>query len=259
MGKLKFFYCLIKLFLRKQAFRFEFTMSWAMLNRSISSMAGRASGGTYDVQEYFWGAELSKEKPTFKWNPEMDEEFTDTQSILFLKRAILGLKAVEGERNIVEAHCTSVDEEEQKHPILSLTLGQEDHCDIELSFKHMEEVSFKLVAGNGPIHLVGQHYLETSREPGMDDTDMDEEEEEEKPVGKKRKIADSAKAKVDVSDGSGPDTKKIKATKGATATNGTGNGTPNGKANATPNGKANGTTKANGSTPSGKTPKKTKA
>ena len=42
----------------------------------------------------------------------------------------------------------------------------------------------------------------------MDDTDMDEEdeelgvveeeeEEEEKPVGKKRKIADSAKAKVD--------------------------------------------------------------
>ena len=36
---------------------------------------------------------------------KMDEEFTDTQSILFLKRAILGLKAVEGERNIVEVRA----------------------------------------------------------------------------------------------------------------------------------------------------------
>jgi len=253
-------------------------MSWAMLNRSISSMAGRASGGTYDVQEYFWGAELSKDKPTFKWNPEMDEEFSDTQSILFLKRAVLGVKAVEGERNIVEAHCTSMDEEEQKHPILSLTLGLEDHCDVELSFKHMDEVSFKLVAGSGPVHLVGQHYLETSREPGMDDTDMDEDVEDEddlgvveeedeeeeaaaKPVGKKRKMAEPAKAKAEVPE-DGPETKKIKAAKGATATNGgsaatNGAGTPKGKPNGTAKEAANG--KTNGSTPSGKTPKKAKA
>ena len=53
-------------------------MSWAMLNRSISSMAGRASGGTYDVQEYFWGAELSKEKPTLKWNPEVSVVILET-------------------------------------------------------------------------------------------------------------------------------------------------------------------------------------
>jgi len=230
-----------------------------MLNRSISSMAGRASGGTYDVQEYFWGAELSKDKPTFKWNPEMDEEFSDTQSILFLKRAVLGLKAVEGQRNIVEAHCTSADDEASEHPILSLTLGLEDHCDVELSFKHMEEVSFKLTSGTGPVHLVGQHYLETNREAGMDDTDMDdeeveeeddlgvveeEEEEEAKPVGKKRKIAESAKAKVDekISSRISPDGKKA-----ANASNGKTNGTKKEAAN----GKSNGS--------SGKTPKKTKA
>ena len=46
-------------------------MSLSMLNRSIASMAGRAPGGSYDVQEYFWGAELSKDKPSFKWNPEV--------------------------------------------------------------------------------------------------------------------------------------------------------------------------------------------
>ena len=61
-----------------------------------------------------------------------------------------------------------MDEETEKHPILSLTLGLQDHCDVELTFKQMEEVTFKLVAGSGPIHLVGQHYLETIRDPGME-------------------------------------------------------------------------------------------
>ena len=60
----------------------------------------------------------------------------------------------------------------------------------------------------------------------------------------------------------GPETKKIKAAKGATATNGgsaaaNGAGTPKGKPNGTAKEAANG--KTNGSTPSGKTPKKAKA
>merc|ERR1712243_168652 len=74
-------------------------MSLSMLNRSIASMAGRASGGSYDVQEYFWGAVLSKDKPTFKWNPQVEDEFRDEmQNILFLKRAVLGVSAAEGEK-----------------------------------------------------------------------------------------------------------------------------------------------------------------
>jgi len=212
-------------------------MSLSMLNRSIASMAGRAPGGSYDVQEYFWGAELSKDKPSFKWNPEIEEEFQDEmQNILFLKRAVLGIKAVEGERNIVEVQCKNMDNEDAKHPILSLTLGLQDHCDVELTFKQMEEVVFTLIEGSGPLHLVGQHYLETIREPEMDETDMDEEEEEEdleaieeeeeESVGKKRKMASPGKSpgKSKTNGADGPDSKKIKATKSAVAANGTTNG-----------------------------------
>jgi len=175
-------------------------MSLGMLNRSIASMAGRAPGGTYDVQEYFWGAELSKDKSSFTWNPEADEELGDEmQNILFLKRAILGLKATEGERNVVEVHCKNFDDDEVQMPILSLTLGQQDHCDVELTFKQVEAVTFKLIAGSGPIHLVGQHYQETIRDPDMDDDDEDEEEDEveaeTEPAGKKRKADSPLKPK----------------------------------------------------------------
>merc|ERR1712136_646006 len=66
--------------------------------------------------------------------------------------------------------------EDVTHPVLSLTLGREDHCDVELTFKQVEAVTFKLVAGSGPVHLVGQHYQETMRD-GMDDTEFDDEED----------------------------------------------------------------------------------
>jgi len=194
-------------------------MSLGMLNRSIASMAGRASGGTYDVQEYFWGAELTKEKDTYTWNPEIEEEFSEEmQNILFLKRAILGLKAVEGERNVVTVTCKNADMEDVTHPVLSLTLGREDHCDVELTFKQVEAVTFKLVAGSGPVHLVGQHYQETMRD-GMDDTEFDDEEDEDESIEeeaeaeeatKKRKMPSPAKAKPDT-----PNTKKLKAAKAA--------------------------------------------
>jgi len=216
-----------------------------MLNRSIASMAGQASRGSYEVQEYFWGAKLSKKEPTFKWSPQMEDEFRDEmQNILFLKRAVLGIDAVEGERNLVEVECKNMEEETEKHPILSLTLGLQDHCDVELTFKEMEEVTFTLISGTGPIHLVGQHYLETIREQDMDATDMDdeeeededleaiEEEEEEKPPGKKRKsTASPNKAKI-ASEETGPESKKMKGAKANGVTNGNGaaNGVTNGKA-----------------------------
>ena len=46
-------------------------MSLSMLNRSIASMAGRSMAGSYDVQEYFWGAKVTKKEPSFKWNPQV--------------------------------------------------------------------------------------------------------------------------------------------------------------------------------------------
>ena len=65
-------------------------MSLSMLNRSIASMAGRAPGGSYDVQEYFWGAELSKDKPSFKWNPEV-RLWLSVSSVVVISAAITRL------------------------------------------------------------------------------------------------------------------------------------------------------------------------
>jgi len=217
-----------------------------MLNRSIASMAGPSSRGSYEVQEYFWGAQLSKKVQSFKWSPQVEDEFRDEmQNILFLKRAVLGVEAVEGERNIIEVQCKNMEDETEKHPILSLTLGLQDHCDVELTFKEMEEVTFTLVAGTGPIHLVGQHYLETIREPDMDGTDMDdeeedededleaiEEEEEEKAPGKKRKNTSSPGKAKNGTDENGPEMKKMKGAKASPATNGVTNGKAGKKAKA---------------------------
>lgn len=202
-----------------------------MLNRSIASMASRAVGGTYDVQEFFWGTELSKENDSFTWTPDVDEDMEDMQqNILFLKRAVLGVKAKEGERNIIEVHCKDMEGNDVKHPILSLTLGRDDHADVELTFKQVDEVTFKLIQGSGPLHLVGQTYIETMNNPEMDDTDLpsdeeadeevededEEEEEEDEAVGKKRKMASPKGKKNGVADGS----PNIKAMKAAVAANG---------------------------------------
>ena len=58
----------------------------------------------FQVQYYFWGAELSCASSTHDWrifHPE-DECEDDLRHILFLKQATLGVNAIQGERNIVE-------------------------------------------------------------------------------------------------------------------------------------------------------------
>jgi len=123
-----------------------------------------------------WDAELTREKNTYTWNPESEQGFPD---ILFLKGAILGQMAVEGERNIVTVTFKNAKQEDMTHPVLSLTLGREDQRDVELTFMRVEAVTFKLVAGSGPVHLVGQQTqnqrvdtLSVNRKVSIVDTDI---------------------------------------------------------------------------------------
>lgn len=53
-----------------------------------------------DTNEEFWGITLSKEKKTHTWNPAATEE--DVEHKIQVTQACLGLKAKEGERNVVE-------------------------------------------------------------------------------------------------------------------------------------------------------------
>ena len=76
---------------------------------------------------YIVGVELSKDKPTFTWTFEEEDEDNDyLVHTLFLKNAVLGASAVKGERNLVQIETKNFDKKDVSQPLLSLTLGQSD-------------------------------------------------------------------------------------------------------------------------------------
>jgi len=181
-------------------------MSLSMLNNSIASMARFPIGVKRDTKEKIWGVELSEDKPESTWLPKPDEEDGEDQPprhSLFLHRCLLGKDAKQKERNVVEAVTTDITGNQVSSPILSLTLGRNDQSKLGLSFgspdedqDRLEPVTFRLVAGSGPVHLIGSQVTEMYSDV-MDDTgDLDEdedddgeeeeEEEEEEPVPKKK-------------------------------------------------------------------------
>jgi hypothetical protein len=73
---------------------------------------------------------------------------------IVLKTAVLGSKAVEGERNLVAIKTKGYQDKEFEQPIFSLTLGKQDMVgglDLTLASDHNPEVEFKLISGTGPV------------------------------------------------------------------------------------------------------------
>jgi len=137
-----------------------------------------------EVQYYFWGAELSCSAPTHSWKLFQEEEECedDMRHLLFLRQATLGVNAIEGERNIVQVTSKDFEGKVVKHVLCSLTLGQGlDTTDLDLTLQYDHEVSFKLIKGSGPVHLVGNHYVETppadEEVVELDETDASEVED----------------------------------------------------------------------------------
>merc|ERR1712168_842663 len=162
-------------------------MSLSMLNQSVASMA-RVPGGKYhNIKEKLWGIELSKEKPESTWKPELPEEEVNQQRHnLCVQRCLLGKDAKSKERNVVEVVTKDMDGDDISSPIFSLTLGKCDQSSLGLTFGHpdadddrLDPVTFRLVAGSGPVHLIGFQMSEAITDVDPDDTDMDEEDEEE--------------------------------------------------------------------------------
>ncbi|XP_033756820.1 nucleoplasmin-like protein ANO39 isoform X2 [Pecten maximus] len=153
-------------------------------------------------REYFWGCLLNKENPKVTWTFEEEEEDTDFLiHTLFLKQAVLGQAALKDERNLVTVQTKNFDNEQIKHPVVSLTLGRNDMCNLDLSFGHENPVVFELVEGTGPVHLTAQQLVEMPDEGNMSqdesctETEEDEEElmEEKEPAKTKKRKASSAK------------------------------------------------------------------
>merc|ERR1719167_959159 len=63
--------------------------------------------------------------------------------------------------------------------LCSLTLGQGlDSVDLDLALQYDHEVSFKLIKGSGPVHLVGNHYVETPSKEPEDEIETEGEDDE---------------------------------------------------------------------------------
>jgi len=138
-------------------------------------------------EKFLWVCELNKENSIKKWKAgdimelEDDEDKDFVINSLILKTAVLGSKAIDGERNIVAIKTKGYQDKEFEQPIFSLTLGRNDMVsglDLILASDHNPEVEFKLIEGNGPVYITCTHMLEL---PSQDDqptimtaTDVDE-------------------------------------------------------------------------------------
>jgi len=165
-----------------------------MLNHSVASMARIPAGKYHAVKEKLWGIELTKDKPESTWKPEPpadeDGEENRLRYNLLVQRCLLGKDAKTKERNVVEVVTKDIDGLDISSPIFSLTLGKNDQSSLGLTFghpdaedDHLDPVTFRLVAGTGPVHLIGMQMTETSTDIELNDSemneDMDEDDEEE--------------------------------------------------------------------------------
>jgi len=148
--------------------------SQSTVSQASSAFASVASdvGTGMPKEEYFlWGIELSRSRDltVLKLDEVNDSE---ERHMLLLKQAILGVNAIKGERNLVEIHTTDFEDKEQRHPLVSLTLGQQDFANLDLclNWGKTKEIKLKLILGSGPISITGNHYVEYM--------EMSEEEED---------------------------------------------------------------------------------
>uniref|UniRef100_A0A336N285 CSON010882 protein n=2 Tax=Culicoides sonorensis TaxID=179676 RepID=A0A336N285_CULSO len=161
------------------------------------------------VDEFFYGFTLKGEKAEHQWTGHKqadDEEHSgEMSSKLILKRCLLGPDAAAGELNVVEAETMSM-QEMIKIPLVVLKVGEERQVNLgELEFFDAP-VTFRLVQGKGPVHVLGQH-LQQEEESEMvdmeefgdeDDEDLEDEEhvikaDEDGNPKKKQKLSKDAK------------------------------------------------------------------
>ncbi|XP_025204149.1 nucleoplasmin-like protein isoform X4 [Melanaphis sacchari] len=156
------------------------------------------------TEDYFWGVTLDKTKVTEVWDPDVKPDANDSSHVfrgehtLLVKQAVLGPEVPDGEVNVIEVEAMGY-KSDIKFPVVVLKGGTgHSQCVLDLLFPD-PPVTFKLVKGNGPIHLLGNHSVGTGE--GMadeeDDDEIDEEfeEEEEEVDEKKRKIAANSNSK----------------------------------------------------------------
>jgi len=159
--------------------------------------------GQTALDEKVIGVELNASKKQFKWpvvdtdktekaarsgtgddedDDESNDEMPALQKTFLLHSAVLGVGAKADQRNLV--HLTVKDGTGDKiildQPILSLSLNKNDSIstfNLRLLLTDTTEVTFKLVEGDGPVHLITSKVLEPPFDLGGYSSDDDDDDQ----------------------------------------------------------------------------------
>lgn len=168
------------------------------------------------AEEYLYGITLEGPNASEVWDPEHKNDDSDgtAQHIgadqkLIIKMALLGPEAKPGELNVLQVEAMGL-KGPIKTPIALLEMGKTAQIILDLSFPD-PPVTFTLVKGSGPVHIVGHNLLgahidefddidDEMEEENIDDEDdekdpEDEDDEDDEPKKKNAKLAAAAKYK----------------------------------------------------------------
>ncbi|NP_001166837.1 nucleoplasmin-like protein isoform X2 [Bombyx mandarina] len=161
------------------------------------------------TDEFFYGVTLSSSHQSETWDPEAKAEYPRSNKLV-IRQALLGPDAKPDELNVIQVEAMSL-QEAVKLPVAVLKVGESRHVRLDIEFPDAP-VTFTLVQGSGPVHLIGHHLLGAlleefedmeemeeemlDEEEGDDSQFKDEDNEEGEPKGKKAKMSNNAKGKA---------------------------------------------------------------
>jgi len=148
------------------------------------------------LDEKILGVELSTTKKVFKWpvndtekkakenddeDNESNDEMSALQKILVVHSAVLGVGAKADQRNLVQLTIkdSAGDKTILDQPIFSLSLNKNDSIsafNLRVLLSETTEVTFRLVEGDGPVHLITSKILEPPFDFGGYSSDDEEDQ-----------------------------------------------------------------------------------
>ncbi|XP_063978305.1 nucleoplasmin-like protein isoform X3 [Diachasmimorpha longicaudata] len=156
------------------------------------------------AEEYLYGVELVGEKSSEVWDPEHKNDDAEggnqhfgVDQKLIIKMALLGPEAKAGELNVLQVEAMGL-KGLIKTPIALLERGKTEQITLDLSFPD-PPVTFTLIKGSGPVHIVGHNLLGTHMEEfddledEMEEENIDDEDDEKAAQKKRKQTADGKK------------------------------------------------------------------
>lgn len=125
----------------------------------------------------FLALTLKGAKASETWDPESKaaEDYQGGHKLV-IRQALLGPEAKEGDVNVVQVEAMTW-KDSITIPVAILTTGPNGHgqCLLDLSFPD-PPVTFSLLSGSGPVHIIGHHLIGSPIEEFEDIEEMEAEE-----------------------------------------------------------------------------------